>query len=87
MVHSGFWGCGAFGGNRILMAMLQILAAGMAGVDRLVFHTFDAQGTKALAEARRRIDAEFADDATLDTRHLINAIFAMGFEWGVSDGN
>jgi len=87
VVHSGFWGCGAFGGNRMLMAILQILAAGMAGLDRLVFHTFDAQGKKVLAEARRRMDSELAGDVTLNTPQLIDSIFAMGFEWGDSDGN
>lgn len=39
VIHTGYWGGGAFGGNRVLMSMLQILAAQMAGVDRLVFHT------------------------------------------------
>jgi hypothetical protein len=37
-VHTGYWGCGAFGGNRVLMALLQVLAAGSAGLDQLVFH-------------------------------------------------
>jgi Poly (ADP-ribose) glycohydrolase (PARG) len=29
VVHTGFWGCGAYGGNRVVMALLQILAAGV----------------------------------------------------------
>jgi Poly (ADP-ribose) glycohydrolase (PARG) len=40
-VHTGYWGCGAFGGNRVLMALLQVLAAGSAGLDQLVFHVGD----------------------------------------------
>ncbi len=36
-IHSGFWGCGAFGNNRQLMTAIQILAAGAAGVRGLVF--------------------------------------------------
>jgi len=36
-MHSGFWGCGAFGNNRQLMTAIQILAAGAAEVKRLVF--------------------------------------------------
>ncbi|MEX1263094.1 MAG: hypothetical protein WEE66_04010 [Actinomycetota bacterium] len=31
----GFWGCGAFGGDRLLMTTLQSLAAEMAGIHRL----------------------------------------------------
>ncbi len=46
MIHTGFWGCGAFGGNRVLMTTLQILAAEMAGLERVVFHTGDASGSR-----------------------------------------
>jgi hypothetical protein len=84
-VHTGFWGCGAFGGNRVLMALLQVLAAGMAGVRRPVFHTFDAAGTAALDSALRRI--EDLPGPTIAFRDLADRIAAMGFEWGVSDGN
>lgn len=85
-VHTGFWGCGAFGGNRELMALLQVLASGMAGVERLVFHTFDAAGSAAFDTALGRIDEGLAE-SSIDTRRLLDGIAAMGFEWGVSDGN
>src|SRR5262249_17357234 len=52
VIHTGFWGCGAYGGNRVLMALLQLLAARLAGIDRFVFHTGDAAGTAAFDEAR-----------------------------------
>lgn len=32
VVHTGNWGCGAFGGSRPLMALLQCLAARSAGI-------------------------------------------------------
>ncbi|MCI0744375.1 MAG: poly(ADP-ribose) glycohydrolase [Verrucomicrobia subdivision 3 bacterium] len=51
IIHTGFWGCGAFGGNRILMALLQVAASAMAGVDKLVFHTVDQTGTRSLEQA------------------------------------
>jgi hypothetical protein len=54
VIHTGFWGCGAFGGNRSLMAVLQILAAEMAGACRLVFHTGkDEDGPVAFSAAQR----------------------------------
>lgn len=31
IVHTGHWGTGAFGGNKVVMAFLQILAAKIAG--------------------------------------------------------
>lgn len=85
-VHSGFWGCGAFGGNRVLMAMLQLIAAHMAGMDRLVFHTVDAAGSAALATALDRLRTEFGA-TEVATPDLVDGIGGMGFEWGVSDGN
>ncbi|HOR29186.1 MAG TPA: hypothetical protein PLS90_09185 [Candidatus Sumerlaeota bacterium] len=86
VVHTGFWGCGAFGGNRQLMALLQVLAAGMAGVARLVFHTFDAAGNAAFDAAAGRA-REALGAGEIPTRDLIRRIAEMGFEWGVSDGN
>lgn len=87
VVHTGFWGCGAFGGNRVLMAALQVLAAGMAGVERLVFHTGDGTGAGALEEARRLIEKELASTPGETPAACIERIASMGFEWGVSDGN
>ncbi len=85
-VHTGFWGCGAFGGNRILMAMLQVIAAGAAGVDRLVFHAPGKSGAAALDSALRTIRENFAG-APMSDADLVRRIAAMGFEWGESDGN
>ena len=87
VVHSGFWGCGAFGGNRVLMAILQMIAAEMAGLERLVMHTFDASGTKALDEATAAIRTELERGSLVQTDQLIERIVALGFEWGISDGN
>ena len=85
-VHTGFWGCGAFGGSRILMAMLQVIAAGAAGVDRLVFHASGDPGAAALDSSLRTIRENFAG-ATMSDVDLVRRIAAMGFEWGESDGN
>lgn len=84
-VHTGYWGCGAFGGNRVLMSMLQIVAAGMAGLDRLVFYTADA-GDASLVEAQRLIRDELAGDGEIPVSELIDRVDAMGFEWGRSEG-
>jgi hypothetical protein len=87
IVHTGFWGCGAFGGNRVLMAALQIVAAGMAGIDRLMFHTFDQAGLGRLEDAAEYVRDELAESAGTTVRELIEAVMVRGFEWGVSDGN
>lgn len=85
VIHTGFWGCGAFGGHRVLMALLQILAAGMAGVDHLVFYTVTPAGTEFLKTAESLTRQRLASAANVP--EIIDRIAAMGFEWGVSDGN
>ena len=83
-IHSGFWGCGAFGGNRVMMTLVQLLAADMAGVARLVLHVGDTSG---------RINVEGAlalapDVATATSpAELIASLEALGLVWGASDGN
>jgi hypothetical protein len=85
-LHTGFWGCGAFGGHRTLMALLQLLAAGAAGIDRVVFHSFSGHDQQHLAVAQRHLEQLSArlDD---DPSSWIVAVHGLGFEWGVSDGN
>lgn len=96
VVHTGHWGTGAFGGNRVLMAILQRIAAQAAGVDRLVYHTVDAAGAAPLAEATRHLETLVPDadrsGATARTTtavvdDVVRAVLAMGFVWGSSDGN
>lgn len=81
VVHTGYWGCGAFGGNRELMALLQIAAAGLAGLDGLVFHT--GSGGHAPVEAAIGRLRELAPGSTGD---FIAAVAEIGYAWGVSNG-
>jgi hypothetical protein len=83
-VHSGFWGCGAFGGNRVLMALLQLTAARLARIDRLVFHAMDSAGGAAYGQARSLLDRLAPAGAAVPG--VIATIAALGLEWGVSDG-
>ncbi|HKK49172.1 MAG TPA: hypothetical protein VJ932_08745 [Alkalispirochaeta sp.] len=83
-VHTGFWGCGAFGGNRTLMTIIQAAAAEAAGV-HVEFHAFDDEGVAeaedAYSQYRRLREAA---DTPVD---LITAVDRLGFQWGASDGN
>jgi hypothetical protein len=88
VVHTGNWGTGAFGGDKVLMAALQMMAARLAGVDGLVYHTVDAAGSEAYEEAKRRVAAQLLPvGATPSVAEVVRAVHAMGFTWGVSDGN
>lgn len=86
VVHTGYWGCGAFGGNRVLMAALQVLAARMAGVGTLAFHVGDPAGSELLADALGFLDGPDGVGALPSTDERIRAIADYGFRWGVSDG-
>jgi hypothetical protein len=84
-IHTGFWGCGAFGGNRELMVILQLHAARLAGVDRVVFHAGDKGGLRQFEDGRRAYE-RFAGEAP-GTRALVGRVVKCGYRWGVSDGN
>lgn len=84
IIHTGFWGCGAFGGNQTLMTVLQVLAADLAEVD-LVFHAGDDHGLQVASEAYR-IYCRIRKDHT-DTSMFVETILGMNFLWGESDGN
>lgn len=88
IIHTGFWGCGAFGGDRLLMIALQALAARAANVGRLVLHAGDAAGVQ---EVRRALDvAERLASlcgASCPLAALVNQALALGRRWGTSDGN
>jgi hypothetical protein len=86
VVHTGFWGCGAYGGNRTLMALLQVVAFGLAGLDRLVFHTGDSSSGRFLREAERFCREEFGAAQPIGTRELTVRLAALEFKWGQSNG-
>ena len=84
IVHTGNWGTGAYGGDRVLMALLQLIAARLAGLERLVFHS--RGGADHVEEAQRLLDSlPLANGSRVDD--LIGAIHGHGFVWGFSDGN
>jgi len=83
-IHTGYWGCGAYGGNRGLMPLLQLIAACAAGVDTLVFHSGgDASGYRHSLE---KLEAWLPVETEVETEVLLHRIVAAGYEWGVSDG-
>lgn len=83
VVHTGFWGCGAFGGNRPLMIALQTVAARLAGVHTLVLHVGDRGGLRDSAVARRLL-ARLPAAGPL--AGFVAATEALGLPWGHSDG-
>lgn len=86
VIHTGFWGCGAFGGNREVMTFLQIMAAKMAGVDRLVLHMVDPRGFMT-GQNITSLFADLAEEQKGDVTKLLARLYHLKLRWGVSDGN
>ncbi len=84
-IHTGFWGCGAFGGNRTLMTILQGLAAAAAGV-KLVFWATEPNGVVTAQKAFIECDQLLKDHQGL-LHNIIPILDKKGFSWGQSDGN
>lgn len=84
-IFTGHWGCGAFGGNRELTALLQLLAANISGVHKLVFCYGDDAGLPAVQAAQRQLQILVTQTTKLDD--LIKLIAAQRYQWGISDGN
>ena len=88
VIHTGFWGCGAFGGNRPLMALLQLLAARLAGIDELVFYTGKQSEIIPFETGQsilRRIMEKAGAEPSLSD--VSRAVLDQHFAWGISDGN
>lgn len=81
-VHTGHWGGGAYGGDRALMALIQMAAARAVGV-RLVFHHGGDPGPveRALAILARETRRGPA------AARLLDRVAGLGFVWGTPDGN
>lgn len=88
VVHTGHWGTGAYGGNRVLMALLQMIAARLAEIDALVFHAVDDAGMEPWREARALLEREIWPLGVADGLDAaLHAVQGRAFRWGVSDGN
>ncbi len=83
MIHTGFWGAGAYGGDRELMALLQLVAAELAQIDDLIFYSVGQAGAETFAAARKRYDALPAE-WTVD--EVIDHVLSLAYEWGESNG-
>jgi hypothetical protein len=85
VIHSGFWGCGAFGGNRRMMLMLQEVAARMAGVTKLVLYVMNEEGLE-LAAGSSSQGKQLLGGGEIGLEAVIERVVAMGLRWGVGNG-
>jgi hypothetical protein len=83
-ICTGFWGCGAFGGNREVMTALQLLAARLAGVARVKFYAVDDAGRADFLRGQAAIERALA--GTTRVAEVIDRLDAAGYLWGISNG-
>ncbi len=84
-VVTGFWGCGAFGGNRRVMTCLQLLAARLAGVDRVCFHTADEAGRDDFAAGAADL-ARVLATGDASTAAVLDRLAELDHAWGSPNG-
>lgn len=85
-IHTGFWGCGAYGGNRTLMTLLQMIAADMAEISQIVFHVGDSSGDAHFSKAEE-VYRMLKTATNNTTQRMIATLADHGYAWGVNDGN
>lgn len=79
-VHTGNWGCGAFGGNREFMYLVQMIAASAAKINEIVFHAVDKTSFN-------NAKAKFESLEKMTLNECIEYLYAQNYLWGASDGN
>lgn len=81
VIHSGNWGCGAFGGNKELMYLAQMYAASVCGIDELVLHAPNEE----ILERAKRMFSLLPDEACFSGIEV--SLYVRDYEWGSGDGN
>lgn len=86
VLHTGNWGCGAYGGNRQLMLSIQMMAARLAGLQKIIFHC----GSESVDDVRAfdsMLLRKFSFVSGVRVSKALNKLYKCGFQWGTPDGN
>jgi len=84
-IHTGNWGTGAYGGNKTLMVLIQLAAAKAAGINRFVYHSILTQSYREALDIL--IHKIIPNNKRITLPSLFEQIHALGFKWGIPDGN
>lgn len=86
VIHTGNWGCGAYGGNRQLMLSLQLMAARLAGVSKIIFYC-GTESVEDVATFESALAKKFKLQPNAPLESVVNRFADAGFPWGTPDGN
>lgn len=83
-INTGNWGCGAFGGNPTMMALIQIGAARAAGINKLIYHTVrKSPDVERAFEMWKEIEPQVNNQ---EVQKLFSVLAGLKLQWGVSNG-
>ena len=82
IIHTGWWGCGAYGNNRQMMLITQMLAAHWAQVDEIHFHTQNLEHKDDIKKAEE-IFGQLQEKKQVE--EVIEEILKLNLEWEKSN--
>ena len=82
VIHTGWWGCGAYGNNRQMMVMTQLLAAYWAQIDELVFHTQTMEHQQHIDNAQKMVEKLLEEK---DVGKVVDRIVQLNLQWDRSN--
>jgi hypothetical protein len=86
IVNTGNWGCGSFGNNYRLIAIIQILAACLAGLNELNYYTFDEHAHLEYHKAKEWIVHNIELTKVKTVGDVVSIIHGGNFIYGESNG-
>ena len=81
-VHTGWWGCGAFGNDRQMSLITQMLAARWAQIDRIIFHQVNRETEEIFRKAQHFVDSMRREN---DVGNVIEKIIDLNLQWSKSN--
>jgi hypothetical protein len=81
-IHTGWWGCGAYGNNRQMMIITQIIGALWANIDTIRFHTENDNYQEDINSALEKVKAL---KSRPDFEEAIEGIYRMNLDWKKSN--
>ncbi|CAF1454527.1 unnamed protein product [Rotaria magnacalcarata] len=78
IIHTGWWGCGAYGNNRQMMILAQILAAYWTQVHEIIFHTQTNEHDSDIRAARETAE-KLLQEKSVD--RVLEEIVKLNLQW------
>ncbi len=82
IIHTGWWGCGAYGNNRQIMVLTQMLAAYWAQINELIFHTQTNDHQRDIDTAKE-LATNMLKEKRVDS--VIDQIVQLNLQWEKSN--